>query len=261
MKRLYYDERLPIKDIAKMYHTDSNTLHDYFILNDWEIRDHRVNSVNKDLKQDYFSSIDDPHKAYYLGLLLTDGSVRKNRKGSNRQGQIRIGLQTEDKDILDQMRSDIGVSSELIYDNRCHGLYTLEFSSEQIFTDLSKYSVIPDKTYEVRNIPTNIPGEYLKDFLRGMYDGDGCVTFSSDMSKDVTFNFTSYYKSMVCDFRDLIDAMIGKERHNSPSNTRAWQVSWRGYKQVVKILDELYRDADLFIKRKYLKYQQLLNRN
>lgn len=45
-----------------------------------------LNRVNRRLNENYFSIIDSPTKAYWLGFLFTDGSVNQH-KGS---GRIRL---------------------------------------------------------------------------------------------------------------------------------------------------------------------------
>lgn len=40
-----------------------------------------TNRVNKRLKEDYFNIIDSEEKAYFLGLLITDGNVSKTKDG------------------------------------------------------------------------------------------------------------------------------------------------------------------------------------
>lgn len=216
------------------------------------------NRINKHIISDYFSIIDSSDKAYILGLLFTDGNVSKM---GNKSGRIRLQLQAQDKDILEKIKIILCIDSELIFDSRSNGCYSLEFSDEQIFNDLSKYNIIPNKTYEIQHIPTNIPHEFKRDFIRGLIDGDGSISFDTTKSKDVTINFTSYHQTIVQELRDLIDELICKKEHNKIYFTSAWHCSWRGYNQVLNILDILYKDSNLYITRKYELYQQLLHRN
>ena len=105
----------------------------------------------------------------------------------------------------------------------------MEFSSDIMFNDLAKYNIIPKKTYSVTNLPNTIPQQYIKDFLRGMVDGDGSISFDETKSKDVNLNFTSYHQNFVEDFQKEIDKLINKENHNKVFYTSAWHCQWRGY--------------------------------
>lgn len=130
-----------------------------------------------------------------------------------------------------------------------------------MFNDLSKYGICPRKTYVTEHIPKNIPTEYIVDFIRGMFDGDGCLTYSDDMVYDVAVNFTSYHKQIIDEFKLLVDEyVLGKQNHNKSIFTTAWHTQWRGYNQVVTLLDKLYDNADIYLERKYNKYIQLKNR-
>lgn len=97
-----------------------------------------------------------------------------------------------------------------------------------MFDDLSKYGIIPQKTYKTEHLPLDlIPIEYQSCFLLGMFDGDGCITHGDNCS-EVTINFTSYHESIVTEFRDAIDKLIDKKDHNNVFFTSAWHTTWRG---------------------------------
>lgn len=44
-----------------------------------------------------------------------------------------------------------------------------------MFQDLLRLSLTPRKSHRIK-LP-NVPQEYLSDFIRGYFDGDGCVSF------------------------------------------------------------------------------------
>ena len=213
------------------------------------------NKINRNIKSDFFSIIDSPIKAYWLGLLFTDGSVDHYKT----TGRIRLQLKEEDVEILQQYQQDLGLENKIIYDKRPNSTCcSVEFTDEQIFNDLNKYGIIPNKTYMCKHIPYKlIPIEYLPAFALGLYDGDGGLNCSTDFSTDVTINFTSYYESVVQDFQILIDTLIHKDKHNKNFFTSAWHTQWRGRKQVLTILDCLYENCPRHINRKYNKYLQL----
>ena len=214
------------------------------------------NKINKRIISNYFETIDTEEKAYWLGFLLTDGSVdNKNR--------IRVQLQERDLEILEKFHSALQLDSKIIYDKReGKHCYSVEFADAKMCLDLAKYGIVPRKTYVTKHLPLNqIPQELQKHFIRGVYDGDGGLTYSADLSTDITFGFTSYSETMVQDFQAFIDNMIGKKEHNKNIYTSCWYSNWRGYNQVVNILDNLYEDATIYLDRKYKKYLVLKNRN
>lgn len=211
-----------------------------------------LNRVNKSIKSDYFSNIDCGEKAYWLGLLFTDGSV-----DNYRSKRIRLQLQEADLEILEKYKEDLSIDSKIICDKRKNSTcYSVEFTDNQIFDDLGKYGIVPNKTYNIKHIPYElIPEEFIPAFILGLFDGDGGLSYSRDFSSDVTINFTSYYETVVKDFQFLIDNYIlYKDNHNKNFFTSAWHTQWRGRKQVLQILDFLYANSSRHLERKYQKY-------
>lgn len=244
-----------LKDIVEYCKLDATTVKKRLKELNLEIKN--TNRVNRRIKSDYFSNIDSPEKAYWLGFLFTDGSVDHYKK----TGRIRLQLQEKDKEILEKFKEDLCLDGKIIYDNRPKSICcSVEFVDEQIFNDLAKYGIIPRKTYEVSRIPYNlIPKEFLSSYALGLYDGDGGLSYSDNFSTDVTLGYTAYHESEVEDFQDLINILINSNKKNKNFFTSAWHTQWRGRLQVLKILDVLYQDCPRHLKRKYDKYILLKN--
>ena len=64
-------------------------------LKDLNLTIKNTNRVNRRIDSSYFSKIDSPEKAYWLGFLFTDGSVDHYRS----TGRIRLQLQEQDLEI------------------------------------------------------------------------------------------------------------------------------------------------------------------
>ena len=89
LEQLYTSNEKTMKELKVIFGRAEETLLRIIKEHGWERKNH--NRVNKRIISDYFSVIDSPNKAYWIGLLLTDGSVNKDIKG-NRQGRIRLQL-------------------------------------------------------------------------------------------------------------------------------------------------------------------------
>lgn len=252
-KQMYVNNEFD-KDIAQEFNINVATVRR--IASELKLHKNNHNRINKRIKSDYFSVIDSPEKAYWLGFLFTDGSVDHYKT----TGRIRLQLQVSDEEILHQYKEDLGLDCAIIYDKRPgKECVSVEFTDEQIFNDLAKYNIIPNKTYASDHIPyEKIPPEFLSAFALGLFDGDGCLTYSSDFSSDVTLNFTSYYESTIIDFQYIIDKiLVPKENSNKNIFTSAWHTQWRGRRQVLSILDCLYENCPRHLDRKYQKYLKL----
>lgn len=113
---------------------------------------------------------------------------------------------------------------KIIYDNRPNKrCCSVEFTDEQIFNDLAKYNIIPNKTYEIDHLAyEKIPKEYWSAYALGLFDGDGGLSCSANFSTDVTLNYTAYHESEVLDFQQLINQLVGIEKYNKVFFTSAW---------------------------------------
>ena len=165
-----------LKDIAKYFNLDQETMK--LRMKELGLQITNRNRVNRRIKSDYFSVIDNPIKAYWLGFLFTDGCVDHYRT----TGRIRLQLQERDIEILEKFKQDLQLDCKIIYDKRPNSVCcSVEFVDEQIFNDLGKYDIVPNKTYVIKHIPIEkIPEEYLSAFALGLFDGDGGLSMRMD---------------------------------------------------------------------------------
>ena len=116
--------------------------------------------------------------AYWIGFLAADGCV-------DEKGRVRVGLQRSDVSHLYKLAKFVGSTHKVQErDNRCD----LEFSCAEMVADLSKYGIVPRKSIEFHPGPVKLYSEFLPEFFRGWFDGDGtiCESFSNKASKLAT---------------------------------------------------------------------------
>ena len=167
-----------------------------FVLNKHNIATRKKGlSKNKFIREDFFEIIDSEEKAYFLGLLFTDGNVSFDKNGK-RSPQIRLQLKISDIEILEKFRETLNINSNLIYDKRAKKeSITLSIRNKKLADDLSKYGIVPNKTYLTKHLPKNIPQELLCHFLRGLLDGDGSI-YKETKSGKYRIDFCSYHQSI-----------------------------------------------------------------
>lgn len=205
-------------------------------------------SKNKDFVYDYFDVIDSEYKAYFLGLLITDGCVDDKR--------VRICLKSEDKYILDIFKRELKVKN-LYYDPRKSGTYSLEISSKYMVNSLNKYGIIKNKTYLLKRIPLeNIPNKYINHFFRGIFDGDGCISYSEKWK--YRLSVTEYNYSLVEQIRDELDKITKRNIHRKIQKANSYFCCWNKKNDIKNILDFLYKDATIYLKRKHDRYISFL---
>ena len=212
------------------------------------------------LNENYFDNIDTPNKAYILGFLYADGCncIQKQT--------IHMALQEEDKQILEDIRKEIGSEKELDYidySNKHTGGYSyknqwrLNMFSKHMCESLKKIGMIPNKSLKVTfpDIDTNL----YSHFIRGLFDGDGCLHNSNGKSTyhcsiTGTYNLCNYLKEY---FKTIGINSHVRDASNHNGITAVFEV-WRK-DDAKKFLDFIYQDAEMYLERKYQRYLDCCN--
>lgn len=244
IKYLYEEEGWTIKQIEKKYKSGHGNISR--MLDEMGVKK-KLSKKNRLLKEDYFENIDCPEKAYYLGLLFTDGSINPDYK-ENRAPMIRIELVETDMNILERLRKDLNSESELVRNKRAsreHATYCFGLRNRKMANDLAKWNIIPNKTYEVDEII--IPENYKTDFLRGFIDGDGSLYWSNN---SFHINICGHSKNIINQVAILCNELINKKNKiNIQCSNNVYRYTWNGIyaKQLAKIL---YENCTVAINRK-----------
>ena len=167
-----YQQGFSMREIALYSSMSEGTIKRRLIDNSIPIRG--LNNKGNRVK-DYFSIIDTPEKAYLLGIIQTDGSVRT----SNRNAALTI---TQHKDYAWYIKAMLLNLSDYVGDTEDRNCRQLQVGSKQIVNDLINIGIVPNKTYtqsdgDINNLWNSIPEEYKGDFIRGLIDGDGNISF------------------------------------------------------------------------------------
>lgn len=130
--------------------------------------------MHRELNQDFFKKWS-PEMAYVLGFFAADGSMLLNSRGAHF-----IEFTITDRIVLEQIQRVTGSThriSERERGGNCKTAYRLQVGSKEWFNDLSRFGFMQNKS---KRLPLpNIPSKYFGDFVRGYFDGDGCVYFNS----------------------------------------------------------------------------------
>lgn len=204
-----FDEGIRVVDIARKLHCRNKTVSD--VLKEHGRKLVQGRSQNRLLRSWYFENIDSELKAYFLGLLFTDGSVVCDMQ-DNRSPRVSLELVETDVEVLYMLMDELGVLSSLRYNkraNRKNGTFTMMVRSTELAESLSKYGIVQNKTYITNTLP-NIPEEYLPQFVHGLIDGDGSIYYSKNAWH---INFCSHSKRICEQFEHICSSLICKEKH------------------------------------------------
>ena len=95
--------------------------------------------------------------------------------------------------------------------------------------------------------------------MRGYFDGDGCLSKDSKRNRYMfsvlgTLEFISSYQKILVDICGCNVTKLG-QRHPDRCNNN-YTMTYGGKQSINNILDFLYKDATVFLDRKYIKYLQ-----
>ena len=140
-------------------------------------------------------------------------------------------------------------------------VYTLRIGNMIIFNDLLKLGLTPRKSLTLR-LPI-VPNQYFSHYLRGYFDGDGCLTLSRSFGQKayrVKLVFSSGNKNFLDDIVDTIFKFTKIQDKNIYQQRGAFNLVYcksRG----LKILEFMYSEVkktNLYLERKYKHYLYLL---
>lgn len=217
----------------------------------------RYRTYNVD--QDYFATIDTNNKAYVLGMLYADGNVSKNKFN------LQLSLRWDDKEILEKISQDMKSDKPLYFRNfeqyndkykiKAQNQWCLTIHSKKIHQDLEQWGVVACKTH-ILTYPNFLTDEQHSHFLRGNIDGDGCIHSYNGHNASVDINGTYEFcfgaKEIIEHFVDVHCSLIPVNFKDRKIPTYRTIISGRN--QVIKFLNWLYKDANLYMQRKYNIY-------
>lgn len=234
------------------------------ILKEFNIKIYEKNRLyNPNLNEDYFKNIDTQNKAYFLGLIIADGNVHKFTKGkTSRNSVISISLQDGDSYILQKFREETSSTRKVSNDGR--GCSQMMVHSNKMANDLQKYGIVPNKSFKTY-LP-NIEYPLMRHVIRGIFDGDGSVQAHyinhKNKSKKSTYKHTVGFCGtcmLMNQIRDYLCLSLGIKYINvySYKTRELSMVTWGKVSNIYMIYRFLYDDAELFLKRKKEKFEDI----
>ena len=202
---------------------------------------------------DYFEKIDTEDKAYFLGFIIADGAISNNSNN--------ISIIQKDPYILYEFKKYIEFSGDIYLPYKDRNVCTINFSSSKTKNDLSKLGVFPNKTYTIKY--PDIPEELQNHFIRGVFDGDGCISLRKDKDghQRGQFNICSGSYDFIVEYYNRLVNYCGLSGNNKIRNPKGsyYVVDWGGMSDIEKIYDFLYKDASVFLPRKKETFDKVVD--
>lgn len=254
---------LKMKDVYEKYEVNQNAM-DYFFAEKGYIKRSTLRKEN--IKIDIFNPVNTPEAAYILGFYIADGCLNGNK--------FVITLNEKDKEILEKIRDYMSPITKLIYKKETinkqgivsHPMYSFAFACKEIVNCLEDLGLGKNKTYLSKSIKNVVPKELMWDFIRGYWDGDGCISSSNVIKnvKETSYNYINIGFTIISKDPDILNEMNeffmeeGINTHVYPDNKGNYLVGTHSKSEVEKIYNKLYTSSNLFMERKRTKFNEIM---
>lgn len=228
-----------ILDLARKYGVSNNTLTKQFGNRGYKI----VNYNNAlSVRQDLFNTVETEEDAYWLGFIYADGYISDN-------GIVEISLKASDVEHLNKFATYIKYTKEVkVKDHRCR----LSFATQQLKSNFNNLGVVPRKSL-ILTFPEFLSKELNRHFIRGYFDGDGCLgLYKSNKSRAIALFSLLGTESFLNSFREEVPIKI--PRLIKKNNIHIFQCSNR---KARKLAYWLYNDSSIYLDRKFTKAQEI----
>jgi len=241
---LYTKNKITQYKIAKICKISICSVHNILINNKITLR--KMTNISRHFKvnENFFDKINNEKKAYWLGFITADGAITGNKT-------LRIELSSKDHTHIEKFKKDIESEHNVnVYTKNNKKYSYIAITNKKIKHDLAKYGVVGNKTH--KTFFPNISNKLKHHFIRGYFDGDGWISKYIGVagSELIIKEITKIFKDEL-DIKNIKSYIIGK-------NKLTYQIQIYSKENKNKVLNYIYKNATVFLERKYVKYQLIL---
>ena len=203
--------------------------------------------------------------SYILGLIYSDGCLSY----CNHSKRYKITISINDKDLMTKIRNIMTPNNKLYeykHPNGKDNTYAVVSTNEKDIEFIRKIGVTERKSKTIK-FPV-MDKKFYSHFIRGVFDGDGSVYVNTTVTKHkgikkeysyLNVSFTSGSKDFSKELINVlkansIDANLNMDsRNNDTSYVKIFKSS-----SVEKLFHYMYKDANIYMERKYEKFIKMI---
>lgn len=257
-----WKQGISICKLAEEYHLSKTIIANRLRQSGYDVENEHIKVK---FNEHIFDIIDSEEKAYWLGFIYADGNINTH-KSSKMSYTLIIALKSTDFKHLEKFCDFINYSKSNIkfinkkLNEKQYQQCRLEVHSKHLWESLNNLGVVPNKSLIIQFPKESIFSNksLIRHFIRGYFDGDGCISYYKrtydiiphcsfvgtesfiKQSKlyipyESTFRVRDYSKTKE-NHHDLYELVFGRENSELFS-------------------DWLYKDATIYLDRKYERYK------
>lgn len=219
----------------------------------------------------FFECIDSDEKAYWLGFLYADGSIHELYRNHKIKAMVlELALAEKDKSHVERFVKDIGSNVPLDkrytkLNNNIYYSYRARINNTKICRDLISLGCTPRKSLTLTFPDIKLLNGLESSFIRGYFDGDGCICYSQRNYVDKRNKNEYVQKYMIVsivgtnDFLMSLSNILKKYGINfktvNQSNTgKAKEIRLTKKNEIKKFYDYIYNNCSIKLERKHSKF-------
>src|SRR3989338_1486091 len=197
--------------------------------------------------------------SYVLGFILADGCIIKGTyKGYS--DSLKFGVQLKDRDVLEKIKYELKSKHKLSV-TKTKNAVSFSISSQKIVDDLKNLGIIYRKS--LKEIVPTVPTKYVKDFIRGVVDGDGSIQLDkrnypalsvAGGGKTLRFIQDHFFSKFKLYFG------LYKGTYSKNAQKYLYGINYRT-NSAKTLINYLYTNSKLYLNRKYATALRCLNVN
>ena len=216
---------------------------------------------------DYFKEINSIDKAYWLGFIYADGYISVSQVGYGKE--FAIELQDTDYKHLKKFNKSINGNIEVKrFKRKCnlnqkvYNSCSIRIYSKEFVDNLISQGITSDKSSNVK-LPV-LEDKYMSHFIRGYFDGDGCITSYKASGYDRyktsfigTYNFLQSINDIINNKYNIYIPTL----HKRKAEHEVYSLEYSSCKRSKILYEYMYNEATIYLNRKHKKYSRLMKKN
>jgi hypothetical protein len=212
----------------------------------------------------FFDVIDTEEKAYWLGYLAADGTIRyrhhERLNGRLRGSSINLKLGTMDIEHLKKFKDLVSPDTPLKYmssnvptksgELSSTFVVLLAFNSNHMVEQIMDKGVGPRKTFTIGR--PNISDEFIPHYIRGLFDGDGCCQISKTIKSQKKSRYVNLVRYSIATASEEMNKFLHEELSKTGVETKRSGITTYISKidNAIRFYHYLYDNATIYLERK-----------
>lgn len=257
----YLSELISKKQIKEKYKIGVKSfkkiLKEFNIENTTRLIDYNTRKYN--VNHDYFKEINTEDKAYFLGLLASDGHISNGYKKY-------ITISLTDLEVIKSFKKSLDaehpIETKTGRQKHHQAQYRIVICSNRLIENIEKYNLCGNKSHRT-HIPEQIQQNLIKHFIRGYFDGDGCIWMDKRRRGLGAVTITSSSLLVLQQIENHLkqNNIIRQEKNPiEPGNGNCFSLRISKREEMLSFLSYIYDNSVFYMKRKFDQYLKLKDR-